>query len=85
MTVQTPISTAGSRIRRKYNIDVDIVLHDGTQISGNVFLMKEERVQDLLNDPRPFFPIRLPNQEIMLINKSAVAVCKPIEVVNGGS
>ncbi|MEO0412748.1 MAG: hypothetical protein AAF221_13010 [Pseudomonadota bacterium] len=81
MTLQSPIATSGSRIRRKYNIDVDIVLHDGTQISGNVFLSKEERVQDLLNDPRPFMPLRLPNQEIMLINKTAIAVCKPIDVL----
>lgn len=83
MTLQTPIRQATSRIRRKYNIDVDIVLHDGTQVSGNVFLSKEERVQDMLNDPRPFFPVRMPNQEILIINKTAVAVCKPVDIVGG--
>ncbi|MEM7569848.1 MAG: hypothetical protein AAF337_08630 [Pseudomonadota bacterium] len=79
--MQTPISSTGSRIRRKYNIDVDIVLNDGTQIAGNVFLSKEERVQDLLNDGRPFFPVRLANQEILLINKASIAVLKPIDIL----
>lgn len=84
MTMQSSIRPPASRIRRKYNVDVDLVLHDGTQISGNVFLSKEERVQDLLNDPRPFFPIRLPNQEILIVNKTSIAVCKPIDIVPGG-
>lgn len=83
MTLQSPIRQASSRIRRKYNIDVDVVLHDGTQISGNVFLAKEERVQDMLNDPRPFFPMRLANQEILIVNKTSVALCKPVDIVNG--
>lgn len=83
MTLQSPIRQTTSRIRRKYHIDVDLVLHDGTQISGSVFLAKEERVQDLLNDPRPFFPIRLANQEILIVNKTSVSLCKPVDIVDG--
>jgi hypothetical protein len=74
------IPTKPSRIRKKANIEVELVLVDGTRVSGNVFIGLDERVQDLLNDPKTFFPIRLSNQDIVLINKTAVALCKPLDV-----
>ncbi len=75
-----PQSARPSRIRKKMNIEVELVLVDGTKISGSVFIGLEERVQDLLNDPKLFFPVRLPSQDILLINKQSLAVCKPLDV-----
>jgi hypothetical protein len=68
-----------SRIRTKVNVPVELVMSDGSQLTGLVFIGLDERVQDLLNDPKPFFPLRLDNHEILLINKGAVAVCKPLD------
>ncbi len=67
------------RVRVKTGIEVELILNDGTRIAGSVFIGKEERVQDILNHPNPFFPLRQKNQEILLVAKSAVAVCKPLD------
>ena len=69
-----------SRIRTKTNVEVEIILVDGTPLAGSVFIGLDERVQELMNDPKPFFPLRLANKDMLLINKAAVAVCKPLDV-----
>lgn len=69
-----------SRIRTKTNVEVEIILVDGTPLAGSVFIGLDERIQELLNDPKPFFPLRMNNNDVLLINKSAVAVCKPLDV-----
>lgn len=63
----------------KGKIDVELIFHDGTKLSGSVFIGRDERVQDLLNEPAPFFPLQQDNGEILLIGKSAVAICKPLD------
>jgi hypothetical protein len=68
-----------SRIRKKSNVPVELVLVDGTQFEGSVFIGLEERVQDLLNDPKAFFPLRLHNGDVLLLNKTSVALCRPLE------
>lgn len=68
-----------SLIRTKVNVDVELVLHDGTTLAGKVFIETKQRVLDLMNTPDPFFPLRLANQEIVLVAKAAIALCKPLE------
>ena len=63
--------------RVKTGVDVELILNDGTRLTGSVFISQDDRVQDLLNHPNPFFPLRQENQEILLIAKAAIAVCKP--------
>jgi hypothetical protein len=60
-------------------IEVEIILHDGTKLDGKVFIGQEQRVQDLLNDANAFFPLLQPSGEILLIAKSAMALCKPLD------
>lgn len=77
MRQEFPSPLRQSRIRSKINLPVELILTDGTQIAGLVFIGLDERVQDLLNDPKPFFPVRIANGDVMLINKVVVAICKP--------
>ena len=79
MNMESPVLRQ-SRIRTKTNVEVEIILVDGTALAGSLFIGLDERVQELMNDPKPFFPLRLPNKDVLLINKSAVAVCKPLDV-----
>ncbi|MFZ5608101.1 MAG: hypothetical protein ACOY99_00660 [Pseudomonadota bacterium] len=79
MTEHTRIEIQKTRVRTKINVEVDLVLHDGTRLNGLVFIGLDERVQDLLNDAKPFFPLKQNDGEVILINKSAVAVCKPLD------
>lgn len=79
MQTQAIAQARMSRIRTKIASEVELILLDGTRIEGAVFINLNERVQDLLNSPAPFFPLRQANQEILLIAKSAIAVCKPLD------
>ncbi len=78
MNMESPSILRSSKIRTKVNVDVELVMTDGTTLSGSVFIGLDERVQDLLNDPKPFFPLRLINKDVLLINKLLVAICKPL-------
>lgn len=79
-SVSTMEKSVQSRIRSKINVEVEIVMADGSAISGSVFIGLDQRVQDLLNDGNAYFPLRTPELEILLINKAHVAVCKPLDV-----
>ncbi len=68
----------GSRIVKEV-VEVEIILHDGTALAGKVFIGQGQRVQDLLNDGNAFFPLLQGNGEILLIAKSAMALCKPLD------
>ena len=50
----------------------EVMLVNGTWLSGQVFVEEDSRTQDLLNDERPFFPLVIENDEVVLLNKSAV-------------
>lgn len=65
--------------RKKKTVDTELILLDGDTLSGQVYLNIGERVQDLLNSKQGFFPFRVENGEILLINKAFVAVCKPLQ------
>lgn len=79
MTTKSRFEIQRARVRTKVNVGVDIILNDGTSVTGSVFIGLEERVQDLLNDPKLFIPVRQANEEILLINKNSVAICKPLD------
>lgn len=64
---------------RKEPCEVEMILVDGTEINGEIFLSHDERVSDMLNDGRRFFAIRQLNHEVLLISKDAVAICKPLD------
>lgn len=80
MTAEILPHTPASRIRSKVKVAVEVILADGTTVSGAVFIGVDERVSDLLNDDKPFFPVRMENGEILLVNKTAVALVKPLDV-----
>lgn len=68
-----------SKIRSKITVEVELVMHDGTVLGGQVFVNIGERVLDLMNAGGQFFPLRQPNHELILIAKEAVAICKPLD------
>ena len=64
----------------KLTVDVQIEMSDGTSVQGQVFIQGTQRVLDLLNDPRPFFPFRHgKTKQVVLINKAFITSIKPIE------
>ncbi|GEQ96800.1 hypothetical protein JCM17844_04370 [Iodidimonas gelatinilytica] len=85
MTVTDFDPTQEARQRKsisKAAMDVELVLADGSQLSGHVFLGRGERVSDLLNDDKLFLPFRVENGELLLIAKSSIALCKPLDRPN---
>ncbi len=56
--------------------EAEVMLVNDTWLSGRVFVEEDSRTQDLLNDARPFFPLVMGNDEVILLNKSAVIQVK---------
>ena len=77
---EMPSALRRSKIVKKTTVEVELVMNDGDLVSGEVFVQPGERVQDLLNNELPFMPLRLPSQEIVIIRKAAIAVCKPLDM-----
>lgn len=50
----------------------ELFLHDGTHIRGEVFIEVTQRIQDLLNDERNFFPFSDNNGTVQFIAKSSI-------------
>jgi len=63
----------------KLAVDVELVLSDGSQLSGCVHLLRSERVSDVFNGTRPFLPFHTEEGEFLLIRKSTIAICKPLD------
>ncbi|EMD82437.1 hypothetical protein [Pacificimonas flava] len=78
MTDMTPVAPR-RRIRSKEKAAVELVLDDGTNLCGQMFVGLGERVLDCLNDSRPFFPFLAEDGEMLILSKRAVAVCRPVE------
>jgi len=68
-----------SRLRTKSHVPVEIFLSDGQQLGGYLFLANGERVLDLLNDSRPFLPFRQDDADMLLINKTSILACRPLD------
>lgn len=63
----------------KHKVEVEVVFSDGARLSGSVYVGQSQRVLDLLNDAEPFFPLMRDDGEVLLIAKSSLAVCKPLD------
>lgn len=63
----------------KESVEVELIFHDGSRLSGMIFIGPEQRVQDMLNAPEPFFPLQQDNAEIVLVGKGSLALCKPLD------
>jgi len=63
----------------KTPVDVELVLTDGSQLSGSVHLGKDERVSDLFNGERDFLPFHTEAGEFLLVQKASIALCKPLD------
>lgn len=57
----------------------ELTLADGTVMAGYVFVEATLRIQDLLNDPAPFFAFVDTNEQVHLINKGAVSRVRPFD------
>jgi hypothetical protein len=63
----------------KHKVEVEVVFSDGTRLGGSVYVGQSQRVLDLLNDADPFFPLMRDDGEVLIIAKSSIAVCKPLD------
>jgi len=64
----------------KVKVDTLILMTDGTEIEGSVFIKATQRVLDLMNEPGQFFPVSCSRTgDITLVNKAAINNIKPLE------
>lgn len=64
----------------KIKVESLILMTDGTQLHGNIFIQATQRVLDLMNDPARFFPLEdIRTGEITLVNKFAINNIKPLD------
>ena len=68
-----------SRLRSKNHVPVEVLLNNGSLLIGYLFLGNGERVLDLLNDARPFLPFRQDDANLLIIAKTSIAHCRPLE------
>ena len=56
-------------------------MHDGDRFRGYVYLAPSERIQDLLNDERKFFPIQMNSElgEMAILSKKFVVSVEEVD------
>ncbi len=59
--------------RHKEALPVLIVLDGKEPFNASVFVKVDERLSDLLNDPRPFLPVRREDGSVLMVAKSSIA------------
>lgn len=57
----------------KIKIDVQVELHNGKQLLGVLFLRRDQRMSDLLNDQRSFLPLEKTDGLVINLSKSHIA------------
>ena len=57
---------------------VSVTLHDGTVLSGFMFLGARERLLDVFNDSRSFVPILTADERLIFLAKTSIALAEPI-------
>lgn len=62
-------------------IFVSVKMHDGDRFRGYVYLAQGERMQDLLNDERKFFPIQMNSEigEMAILSKKFVVSIEEVD------
>ena len=68
-----------SNITQKVKTEVELVLTDGTVLSGVMFMHAEQRVLDIVNDDRKFVPFASFDGPVRVINKAVIAHITPLE------
>jgi DnaJ-domain-containing protein 1 len=67
----------------KIKIDVQVELHNGKQLLGVLFLRRDQRMSDLLNDQRSFLPLEKTDGLVINLSKSHIAQVTQLgQVVN---
>ncbi len=69
----------GKPLRTKLRVGVEITLIDGSRMSGNLFLNRDERVLDLINDQRAFVPFEDASGAVSVLSKTAIMRITPIQ------
>jgi len=59
----------------------EIELADGTKMTGYMFIEATSRIQDILNDDKPYFAFAGEGEDdgVVLINKAAVVRVRPFD------
>lgn len=62
-------------------IFVSVKMHDGDRFRGYVYLAEGERMQDLLNDERKFFPIQMNSEmgDMAILSKKFVVSIEEVD------
>jgi hypothetical protein len=61
----------------KVRFSCELVLADGTRMEGDVFLEANVRMQDMLNEPKAFFPFVDSSNTVHLISKASLIRAVP--------
>ena len=70
---------ASEDYRPKKKAGVQLLLHDGSELSGSLFLLANQRIVDIVNDPRMFVPFMRSDGTVIVLNKSAIMQIVPRE------
>ena len=70
---------SSGNVTQKVKTEVELVLTDGTVLSGEMFMHAEQRVLDIVNDERQFVPFASFDGPIKVINKAMIAHITPLE------
>ncbi len=60
---------------------VSVKMHDGDRFRGYIHLTEGERMQDMMNDPRKFFPIQMNSEvgEMAILSKEYVVSIEEVD------
>lgn len=58
--------------RQKTRVAVELLLADGSQVIGHVFVGQHARVSDELNDDRRFLPVELGSGRVVNLSKASI-------------
>ena len=68
-----------SNVTQKVKTEVELVLTDGTVLSGEMFMHADQRVLDIVNDDLKFVPFASFDGPVKVINKAMIAHITPVE------
>jgi len=66
-------------VKQKDEIEVEVILRSGSSLFGFIFVLKNQRVIDFLNDSKQFIPVRLKGGRIVIISKSSISHIFPMD------
>ena len=57
----------------------ELELADGTKMTGYMFVEATSRIQDVLNDEKPYFAFAGEDDSLVLVNKAAIVRVRPFD------